>query len=56
VLRNDGMTRVTKAFKFHHPSFRTVLCNFIEAVIEHSFEVVEVSKLINLCICEVTTI
>jgi len=38
VLRNDGLQRVVRAFRFHHPSFRTTLEKFIESVIDKSFD------------------
>lgn len=33
-IKNDCMSRVVRAYKFHHPSFRNSLVEFLYAVID----------------------
>src|SRR4051794_35551527 len=54
-LRNESIMRIVKSFKMHHPSMRNVLLQFVERVIDLAFDSVEVPKLVNLAISEVTS-
>ena len=53
AVRNDCMTRVVRAYKFHHPSFRNSLVEFLYAVIDKAgSDLLDVPSLINLTLTE----
>lgn len=56
VLKNEGINRILKSFKVHHPSMRNLLIRFIERTIDLAFEEIEISKLVNIALCDITSI
>lgn len=56
VLRNEGINRIIKSFKVHHPSMRSILQRFVERTVDLAFEVIEIEKLITLGICDITSL
>ena len=56
ILRNEGLTRVVKAYKLHHPNLRHTLQRLIDRVLDLTFEHIEIARLINLTISDISSI
>ena len=56
VLRNEGLTRLIKSYKLHHPSMRGILNRFLESTIDLQFERIEIQRLIQIAICDITSV
>ncbi|CDW91065.1 UNKNOWN [Stylonychia lemnae] len=55
AFRNETIMRIVKCYKVHHPSLRNILQRFVERVIDLAFVVIDLPKLINLAICDITS-
>ena len=52
-IENDCLMRVVRAYKFHHPSFRNTLVEFLYAVIDKAgSDYLDLSKLVSLTLWE----
>lgn len=54
-LRNELLMRIVKCYKVHHPSIRNILLRFVERVVDLSMPIIEIPKLVNLSICDITS-
>lgn len=53
AIENDCLLRTVRAYKFHHPSFRNTLVEFLYAVIDKAgSDYIDLSKLVSLTLCE----
>ena len=56
VLTNEGINRIVKSYKVHHPNMRNLLHRFIERTIDLAFEHIDVPRLVTLAICDITAL
>ena len=56
ALRNETLTRIVKCYKVHHPTMRNVLLRLLERILDLTFTVIDLPKLVSLAICDITSI
>ncbi len=56
MLANNYFNRITRTWKFHHPSFRPIMQRFVLATIDNVFDTIQLQELITLAICDITNL
>ena len=53
AIKNDAMARTVRAYKYHHPSFRNTLVEFLYALVDKAgSDLLDVPSLVNLTLSE----
>ena len=56
MIRNEGIGRIIKAYKFSHPSLHAIGIQMIEKCIELAFDFMDLPKLVSITISDITAI
>lgn len=56
VLKNNGVTRILKAFNYHSPTFQPTVTLFLTRVVEHGRKYLDIPTLISMTLCPYPTV